>query len=75
LAESRQATEGGDMAVTDFRIVLVELARALRQLHRALVDCVSGQYQREYGPVPGAGGLLHLLPMFRIARGCILCPN
>lgn len=49
------------MAVTDFRVALIELARALRQLHRALVDCVGRQYEREYGPVPGAGGLLHLL--------------
>lgn len=43
------------------KITLNELTKALRDLHRSLVEIVRHEYEREWGPINDAGQLLQLL--------------
>ena len=43
------------------RQALNDLARSLRSVHRALVDIVKSDYEKEWGPVSEGGQLLQLL--------------
>lgn len=40
---------------------MTELTKALRDLHRSLVEVVRHEYEKEWGPVPDGGQLLQLL--------------
>ena len=40
---------------------LLEVAEALREVHRALVQAVRASYEREFGPAGGPGQMLRLL--------------
>lgn len=46
---------------SDARQALIELTKALRGVHRALVDIVKSEYEKEWGPVSEGGQLLQLL--------------
>lgn len=45
----------------DAKAALKELAQALRDLHRSLVEATRREYEKEWGPVNDAGQLLQLL--------------
>lgn len=47
--------------MTDAKSTLNELTKALRDLHRSLVEIVQREYEKEWGPVNDAGQLLQLL--------------
>jgi len=49
------------MAESTHKKVLLEAATALREVHRALVQAVRGNYEREVGPAGGPGQMLRLL--------------
>lgn len=43
------------------RVAIRDVARGLRELHRALLDYAQAGYERTHGPVGGPGRLLHLV--------------
>jgi hypothetical protein len=45
----------------DAKTALSELTKALREVHRCLVEVARNEYERESGPVNDAGQLLQLL--------------
>jgi hypothetical protein len=47
--------------MSDAKTALNELTKALRDLHRSLVEIVRHEYEKEWGPVNDAGQLLQLL--------------
>jgi hypothetical protein len=47
--------------MTESTSTLVELAAALRELHRTLLENARQEYERTHGPVPGPGQLFHLV--------------
>lgn len=49
------------MTATDERARLVELAHALRDLHKSLIEVAQATYEKQYGRVAGPGALLRLL--------------
>ena len=49
------------MAESTHKAGLLEVATALREVHRALVQAVRGGYEREVGPAGGPGQMLRLL--------------
>ena len=55
---NRVPAPSGDDAL---RAGVGEIAGVLRDLHRALVQLVRNDYEREHGPVGGAGNLFRLL--------------
>src|SRR5205814_8115425 len=51
-----------DMAAeSNHKPALLEVAAALREVHRALVAATRGAYEREVGPAGGPGHMLRLL--------------